>query len=108
MSETVTTILQFGEESAGSGLLLVAEIDRDMHQDGEGNPITSFLPGEAVYVLLHHDSGIRIVRIEDTASGDLQRIGEVVRQRTVQQLFSYPGEAVSLPHQPMEIGRAHV
>ena len=55
MAENITQILSFGEESSGSGALIVAEIDVDKHLDAEGNAKRSFLPGDEVFLLVHQD-----------------------------------------------------
>jgi len=100
MVEIVTRVLNFGEEIAGSGALIVAEIDVDKHQDDDGNAKSSFLPGEEVFVLIHHDPDIRIVRVQDTGKGDLLRIGRVTRSRTEEMTFTHPADKQELPHIP--------
>lgn len=106
MVETVTRVLSFGEDTAGSGTLIVAEIDVDMHLDDEGNAKSSFLPGEEVFALIHHDPEIKIIRVSDTAGGDLQRIGLVTRVRTQQMTFTHAEDKEELPHIPNTVPTA--
>ncbi len=100
MVETITRVLSFGEAAAGSGALIVAEIDEDKHLDDDGNVESSFLPETEVFVLIHHDPEIKIVRVRDTGEGDLQRIGTVTRSRTEEMTFTHTEDKQDLPHNP--------
>jgi hypothetical protein len=96
---TVTGIARFGESSAALGAIS-AEIDGAMHLDDDGNERTAFLPGEAVFFILHHDANVKIVRLRATDGGDVQLIGPVVRSRMEQITFEHPAHLVDLPHKP--------
>ena len=101
MAENVVTkVVRIGEESGSSSALFVVELDEAMHLGADGNVVRSFLPGEQVFVLLHHDPVVRVVRVADTANGDLQRLGTVSRSRTVQVVFPAADDAQDLPHNP--------
>jgi hypothetical protein len=100
MSDNITRVLSFGEDVSGTSGLIKAEIDVDMHLDGDGKAKSSFLPNEEVFVLVHHDPDIKIVRVRDTADGDLQLIGSVTRSRTQEPSFTNPDDKHELPHIP--------
>jgi hypothetical protein len=97
--KTVTGIARFGESSAASGSI-VAEIDGAMHLDADGREKSSFLPGEAVFFLLHHDANVKIVRVRSTDDGDVQLIGKVTRSKSQEITFEHPAHLVDLSYRP--------
>ncbi|MFT5728754.1 MAG: hypothetical protein ACI8PB_002910 [Desulforhopalus sp.] len=100
MSSEITSVVSFGESVSSSSALIVAEIDFDKHKDDDGNAQTTFLPGEAVYFLVHHDPTIKIVRVQSTDGGDVQRIGVVTRIKTVELSFDHPAHLLTLGYNP--------
>lgn len=100
--QTITAIGSFGASASGSSVsaLLRIEIDAEMHTDADGNEIRTFLPGDEVYLLVHHDSRARIINLRDTAGGDLQRIGQVSRGKNEQITFQHPAHENELQYQP--------
>ena len=98
---TVTTVISFGGSSDSGSGAISAEIDGAMHLDAEGNERSQFLPGEEVYFLLHYDPAkVRVIRLRATDNGDVQRIGQVSREREEQITFLHPADLHSLGYQP--------
>lgn len=100
MTEVLTRILPFGSAAESSSLFMVS-VDPAAHADEKGNVPSSFLPGTAVSLIVHHDSDLQIKRLLDSGGGDLQRIGKVTRSNTVEVQFMAADESVSLPHTPL-------
>lgn len=102
MSDKPSAIITFGGGTGGNvSAMIRVEIDEAMHLDEEGRAISTFLPGEPVYLLVHHDSHARVVRVrDDTADGDLQLIGQVTRIKTEEITFTHAADEHDLQYQP--------
>ena len=102
MTETpVTVIASYGlGGSSSSSALFMAELDETMNLDEEGKAKSQFAPGEPAWFLLHHAANVRVIRLRDTAEGDIQLIGPVSRTREQQITFQPPGHEVELSYQP--------
>lgn len=102
MSDKPSAVIPFG---GGTGAAATSaprfEIDEAMHLDEEGKAISTFLPGEPVYLLLNHDSRVRVIRVrDDTANGDLQMIGNVTRIKTEEISFTHAADEHDLQYHP--------
>ena len=96
-----TRVIHLGETVSGaSGALMVVEVDPVKHPDGNGGVVRSFLPGEDVYLLIHHDPEIAVVRVMDTAGGDLLRVGSVFRNNTERLSWAHADDVKDLLHNP--------
>lgn len=96
--EQVTAVVGFGSASE-SGFVLV-ELDAASHTDSDGNVASSFLPGEDVFILVHHGEDVSEIRSVDTANGTIEILGTVSRENTVDLEFAPDVETVELPHIP--------
>ena len=101
MSDTQTLVLPFGQMVETSSGLLLAEIDGQIHKDDQGNQISRFPANSEINFLIHHDPQITIVRVNDTAGGDVVRIGSVIRSGSQQNVtFSHGLAEITLSHIP--------
>jgi len=98
---TTTRVLHFGDPVTGSsGGLLVPEIDPVMHPSDNGEAERTFVKGTEIYFLIHHGPEIAIVRVTDTAGGDVLRIGQVSRTNTMRLSWAHGDETQELTHLP--------
>jgi len=102
MSDKPSAVITFGGGTGGSvNALLRVELDEAMHLDSDGEAISTFSPGDPVYLLVHHDNHARVVRVrDDTANGDLQLIGVVTRTKTEEITFTHAADEHELQYQP--------
>lgn len=75
-----TIVVQFGQDASSQALVKI-ELDEQMNVDADGNEKTSFQPGDTPYFLVHHDSTLRVQKVE-CSSGMVQSFGTVGRART--------------------------
>lgn len=80
MSVVGTLVVNFGEAAATDSGNIVAEWDDELNVDAAGEVLSRFVPGDEVWLLLHHDAGVTITGVAVTA-GTVSRSGEVHRQR---------------------------
>ncbi|MCK5605597.1 hypothetical protein KAR91_27130 [Candidatus Pacearchaeota archaeon] len=92
-------IISFGSLSSVDAGIIVLEPDDLLNIDSEGNPKTTFNPGDDFYFLVHHDHTILIDSVKST-SGALRAQGE--KTRTNEQLitFTLKTEEHALRHRP--------
>lgn len=104
MAKTDTLILSFGVAvQTASGLMLV-EIDPLVHKDADGNQMARFPQNVEVFFILHHDPRISIVRVNDTADGNVTRIAEVTRGGSQENVtFTHGAAEKSLSHIPIRL-----
>lgn len=80
MSVVGTLVVNFGESAATDSGNIVAEWDDELNIDAAGEVISQFVPGDEVWLLLHHGADVTITGIAVTA-GTVSRSGEAIRQR---------------------------
>ncbi len=85
MEIAASTVVSFGSD-ADSSALVVFELDPVLNVDVDGNEITSFGPGDDVFMRLHHDSSVELARIAAT-DGHVAGYGSGARD--VEQLLSW-------------------
>lgn len=96
-----TRVVRLGETVSGDEpVLWDLNVDHEKHPDGNGGARTSFSKGDDIYLLAHHASEIKIVRLVDTTGGDLLRLGEVTRTGTVRLSWASDDDIKDLPHLP--------
>ena len=105
-ASTKTVIGSFGEVVSADGSI-VLEIDTTMHLDSDGSVQSSFAPQEGVYFLLHYDSSkVKINKVINTDSGDVQRLGRVSRSRAEEVTFTHAAMQKTLLHTPNSVPTA--
>lgn len=85
----VTAVVSFGE--AADTDFAVIDFDGD---------VTAFLPGDDVFILVHHGDDVDEIRAVDTANGTIERLGTVIRENEVELSFAPDKAVAELPHIP--------
>ena len=94
-------VLNFSD-AAASNALVVVELDDTLNLDADGKTKTSFIPGDLVDFLVHHDDTVRISGTEQS-SGTISAQGLVTRHRSQQMQFTTPDDKQQTQHFPKNI-----
>lgn len=66
MTVKATIVVSFGEGVDGSGSFVLARLDDELNVDRDGNVISSFEPGDQVFLIIQHDDTVRISKVVAT------------------------------------------
>ncbi len=80
MNVVDTLIVNFGEAVATASGSIIAEWDDSLNLDAGGEVKTQFVPGDEIFLLVHHDADVSIVDVKPTA-GSLSNLGNIQLQR---------------------------
>lgn len=101
MTTTVvgTLVVPFGEIASAAGGSIMAEWDDTMNLDAGGEVKSQWLPGDVAYLLVHHDSTVRILAVKATA-GSIGWAGSATLARKELVGFSAAAEKQGLQYLP--------
>ncbi len=100
---TPTIIIPFGESSATGEVFAVVDLDGVVNVDRHGNELSEFIDSELVSILVHTESGDKIVSIS-TSEGAIINTNKpniVTREYSNDEIaFKGKGDTYTLPHYP--------
>lgn len=67
MSVVNALVVSFGESVTSDSGSITVEWDDSLNVDGDGEVKTSFVPGDELYLLVHHGSDVELVGVKTTS-----------------------------------------